>query len=363
MDQLHSAADEPLPARLLDRLCLWTRARRYPGHLVRVGERIGAELLHAHFAPWGWHVRGAARKLGVPLVVSFYGYDVNQLPTVEPRWRERYRELFADAALVLCEGEHMAACIRALGCEPAKLRVQRLGVDVAAIEHRPRAIDPRTPLRVLMAAAFREKKGVPLGIEALATLARSHPVELTLIGAASDLDASRTEGQLVEAALERASRVKGFRVRRLGFQPHTVLFDEATRHDLFLSPSLTASDGDTEGGAPMALVDMAASGIPIVSSTHCDIPGVIRHGVTGLLAREADLEDLVATLERALQLGSTWFDMTVAGRSHIEQNFDAAEQGLRLAALYREAIARAASPIAEVRVPVGPGRAQRGGVA
>lgn len=330
---LHAAADEPALARRLDRAARALRLRRWPGHLVRVGRRVGASLLHAHFGPWAFAVRGAARRLDVPLVATFYGYDVNQLPLQYPRWRRRYEALFRDAARVLCEGPHMARCIAALGCPEEKLRVQRLGVDVARIACRPRGIDPRAPLRVLMASAFREKKGIPVGVEALGVIAREHPVELTLIGDASALEASRAEKARIEAALAKAA----VPVRRLGFQPPAVLFEEADRADLFLAPSLTASDGDTEGGAPVALIEMAATGIPVVSTTHCDIPGVVRDGETGLLAREGDLADLVAALRRALAMGDDWASMTAAARRHVEAQFDAARQGARLAAHYVEA--------------------------
>lgn len=352
---VHAAEEDSFARARWDRLAMATRLRRWPGHVVRVGARVGADLLHAHFAPWAWTVRGAAARLGVPLVASFYGYDVNQLPSVDSRWRARYQELFAASALVLCEGPHMARCIAALGCPPERLRVHRLGVDLDAIPSRPRALDASGPLRVLMASAFREKKGIPVGVEALAQLAREHRVELTLIGDASDLDASRQEKQLVEAALARAR----FPVRRLGFQPHAVLFEEASRHDLFLAPSLTASDGDTEGGAPIALIEMAAAGIPVVSTGHCDIPGVVEDGVTGLLAREGDVEDLAATLRRALALGPGWLALTTAARARVEERFDARVQGQRLAALYGEVLGapRAASESEGARAGFGPATA------
>ena len=70
-----------------------------------------------------------------------------------------------------------------------------------------------------------------------------------------------------------------------------------TKHDVFLAPSVTASNGDTEGGAPVAIIEMAASGMPIVSTRHCDIPSVVLDGVTGLLAAERDSEGLAVETE------------------------------------------------------------------
>jgi len=74
----------------------------------------------------------------------------------------------------------------------------------------------------------------------------------------------------------------------LGFQPHAILFEEAYKNHIFLSPSVTALDGDTEGGAPVTIIEMAATGMPIISTKHCDIPEVIKDGVTGFLANERD---------------------------------------------------------------------------
>ena len=88
----------------------------------------------------------------------------------------------------------------------------------------------------------------------------------------------------------------------------------------------------------MTLIEMTATGMPIVSSRHCDIPGVIRHGVSGYLAREHDVDDLVRQLRRILAFVDRWGAMGRAGRGWAEQHFDAAVQGERLAATYVEVI-------------------------
>jgi colanic acid/amylovoran biosynthesis glycosyltransferase len=112
--------------------------------------------------------------------------------------------------------------------------------------------------------------------------------------------------------------------------------EEARRHHVFLSPSVVAADGDTEGGAPVSLIEMSASGMMIVSTTHCDIPGVILDGQTGLLAPERDVDALVDHLHWIVSHPERWLDMQRAGRAHMEAEFDARRQGERLAAIYRE---------------------------
>ena len=125
------------------------------------------------------------------------------------------------------------------------------------------------------------------------------------------------------------------KVRLLGYQPHSVFFKEAYQHHIFLSPSITASSGDTEGGAPVSIIEMAATGMPIVSTNHCDIPEVILDGVTGLLAEERDVAGLVTHLQHLINYSEKWLDMLEAGRKHLETEYDVRIQSARLAAIYK----------------------------
>ena len=343
---LHALENAPWPRRALDAAMMRVRARRYPGFLVERGRAIRPDVMHAHFGPWGWSVRHAARRIDVPLVVTFYGFDVHQLPKAQPCFRQRYDDLFRDAAAVLCEGEHMRAGVIDLGCPPETVHVHRLGIDLDQTVFRPREIKSGQRLRVLMASAFREKKGIPIGIEALGRVARDVDLELTIVGDASELAASRTEKQRIEMAVLR-SGLSG-RVHWRGFLKHNELQREVDQHDLFLCPSHEASDGDTEGGAPVVLIEMAAAGIPVVSTEHCDIPGVVRNGETGLLAREGNVESLEAAIRRAIDIGPRWRSMTEAAREHIEERFDARRQGEALAEHYRRAAAAHASARARI---------------
>ena len=308
--------------------------RRHLGLLVRVGRRTGARVVHSHFGHVGWGDAGGARRLGAAHVVTFYGHDLS-LPEREPEWGARYREMFAGAALVLAEGSHMASRIAALGCPREKLRVHHLGVRTGAIRYAPRRWAPGTPLRVLIAASFREKKGIPIALEALARLRRELPLEVTIIGDAGEHPAFLAEKARILRTI--AEHDLGGCVRLLGYQPHSAVFEHAYRHHVYLAPSLTAADGDSEGGAPVTITEMAATGMPIVSTRHCDIPEVVLDGVTGLLAGERDVSGLVERLRWLVAHADGWRPLLDAGRRRVEEEYDAERQGARLAALYREA--------------------------
>lgn len=172
-----------------------SRTRRRRDRVLAKLRRLRAlqpTLVHSHFAPEGWRNIPAVGDVGACHVVSFYGYDVGHLPTVSRSWRRRYLELFDRVDLVLCEGEYMGRSVCALGCPDRKVRVHRLGVDLESIEFRPRHWDGDEPFRVLLAASFRPKKGLPDAIEALGLLQDEVELDITIIGDATAAPARRT---------------------------------------------------------------------------------------------------------------------------------------------------------------------------
>ncbi len=330
--------DRPALAQIWDRALRKLGARHHLEFAVDAGRRAGARVLHSHFGVVGWRDLGVARRLDLAHAVTFYGVDVRYYPESDPRWFSRYREMFTRVDAVLCEGPYMGKSIVALGCPEAKLRVHHLGVDLAAIPFAPLAWAPGQPLRVLLSGSFREKKGFPDAIDALGRIRNDVELEVTIIGDQHGLPSTVIEKQKILDAIARNEL--GARTRLLGYQPYRVVMEEARRHHVFLSPSVTAQDGDSEGGAPVSLIEMSAAGMMIVSTTHCDIPGVVLHGRTGLLANEHDVDALAAHLRWLVANPPRWSEMRAAARAHIEAEFDAVRQGERLAAVYREIDAR-----------------------
>jgi len=330
---IHCFANEYWPVRLWDAGLRYLRFRRHLDFLVRIGKSTDAKIVHSHFGNCGWTNLGAVRALGARHVVTFYGLDVNMLPQ-QARWRRRYIQLFSEADLFLCEGPHMAKCLVALGCPEPKIRIQRLGIQLEKIPFRPRIWQPGEPLRILIAATFREKKGIPIAIEALGKIQHEFPIEITLIGEATHEKRSQVERENIFQKI--AHHQLESRIRLLGFQPHSVLLEEAYRHHIFLSPSITAEDGDTEGGAPVSIIEMAASGMPIVSTRHCDIPDVMRPEISRFLVSERDPDAIVEVIRNMV---NNWGDLgnpLATLRNHIENEYDDKIQGERLACLYRE---------------------------
>jgi colanic acid/amylovoran biosynthesis glycosyltransferase len=344
-DRLENAGEFPLPNvhALRDRSRLLyleeVALRRYDlpnisAELLALS-RAGVRVLHSHFGKLAWNYSWTARLARMRHIVSFYGVDISYLPQSKPLWRWRYRKLFASVERVLVEGPFMAKTAEALGCPPEKLRVQRLGVSLDQIPYRPRRMQRGEPLRILIAAAFREKKGIPYALEAIARLHRAGvPLAVTIIGdstppAEAGDDKAKIQATIAEHGLEPI-------VRMLGFVPYARLLEEAATHHIYMSPSVTAHSGDTEGGAPIGLIEMAASGMPVVSTYHCDIPQILAHRETGLLAAERDVGGLVDALQWLVEHPDDWDRMTAAARAHISAKFDVRTQARGRAEIYEE---------------------------
>jgi colanic acid/amylovoran biosynthesis glycosyltransferase len=230
----------------------------------------------------------------------------------------------------------MARCISELGCPEEKIKVHHLGVSVDEIPFKPRCWRSGEVLRVLIAATFREKKGIPYALQALGRLSENIQLEITLIGDAHTEQRSQQEKRKILQTVEYLGLQQ--KIRMLGYQPYQVFLEEAYKHHIFLSPSITATDGDTEGGAPISIIEMMASGMPVISTFHCDIPEIVHHRVSGLLAGEGDVEGLVEHLEWFTGHPNEWGKMLEEGRKHVESEYDARNQGRRLAKIYQELI-------------------------
>ncbi|HAR62650.1 MAG: colanic acid biosynthesis glycosyltransferase WcaL [Candidatus Margulisiibacteriota bacterium] len=306
-------------------------ASTYSEYLISQAQQYDANILHSHFGYIGWANLRAAKKAGLKHVVTFYGLDVTYLPKAFFLWYSRYRELFKHVDRVLCEGPFMAkTVVQKLGCPEEKIIVQHLGVTLDTIPFKLRTWDDNSPLKILIAASFREKKGIPYALEALGRLQKDVPIEITIIGDAG----SKSEKDKILAIIKKYKMES--KTTMLGYRPFSVLFEEAYKHHIFLSPSVTAKDGDTEGGAPVSVIEMAATGMPVVSSQHCDIPEIIKHGKTGLLSKERDVDEIFENLMWLVNNKTEWVTIAKAARQHIESEFNATVQGKKLASIYEE---------------------------
>jgi colanic acid/amylovoran biosynthesis glycosyltransferase len=296
------------------------------------------DLVHAHFANAGWYFLPLARRLRVPYIISFYGYDYEQLPASHPRWARRLQILFSAADRFLCEGSHGAHILERRGCPPEKIRVVPLGVRVDQIPFTTRS-KLSGELKLVQVATIAEKKGHIFTVRAFLSALRACPnMTLDLVGDYHDASGEQIMLEMRKLISQHGaeSRVRflpGIAFDRL----HSFLSD----YHVFVHPSVYAGNQDCEGGAPIVLLDAQATGMPVLSTTHCDIPGEVLHGISGVLCPERDVEALAKSMQFFCDMGQAMFDsFCVGARHHVEERFNVIQNASGLRALYTDVCGR-----------------------
>lgn len=332
VEGLHSMSTEPKIYQIMSRTLRKIGMTKHLLHTKKNINRLQPAIVHSHFGHYAWEVMDVVKKVGSKHVVTFYGWDVNGLVYENPKWEDRYKDLFNTVDGILCEGPFMAESIERLGCPRELIHVCHLGVEIDEIKFKPRKWEAGTPLRILIAASFREKKGIPVAIRALDMLAGEYDIHLSIIGDAGTDQHSQTEKKRILAEVEKCSFKKN--TQFLGYKSHEELLNEAYRHHLFLHPSVTASNGDTEGGAPVVIIEMLASGLPVVASMHCDIPEVVGPEFKSYLSSENSHLNLADMIQGLLNNSKEWDGMLLKTRTYIAEEFNGAVQAKKLINIY-----------------------------
>lgn len=267
-------------------------------------------LMHAHFGPNGVNALNLKRRSRVPLITTFYGYDISSLPRSK-RWRLLYRDLFQIGELFLVEGPCMKEKLIKLGCPEMKIQIQRIAISIDSIPFRTRK-PKNTNERIILifSGRFVEKKGIIYTLEAIKQLRDAYTnFELRIIG----------DGPLRNQITKFIERNKmGNYVKLLGFLPHNKYLSEMQNADIFIHPSVTAKDGDSEGGAPTVILEAQTMGLPIISTYHADIPNIVAQDKSALLSEEKNVAALKQNVARLLENQDIWEKMGIAGREFVQ---------------------------------------------
>ncbi|MCK4303034.1 MAG: glycosyltransferase [Candidatus Eisenbacteria sp.] len=317
------------PLRRIRNKLLYLAGRFDPGLYLPVLREQRASLIHAHMGWEGVRALPIARAAALPLVTSFYGRDAGVLPRF-PWWRLRFRQLFKQGAAFFVEGPHLGQTLQALGCPAAKIHILHLGIQTKRIPFARRAPGADGSVEILVSASMRSKKGVPAAVGAFAAMASQFPkARLRILG-------DGPQRMLVEERIRR-HRLNS-RVTLEGYVSYERHLQALERAHIFLAPSRTSPSGDTEGGAPVSIIEAQAAGLPIISTHHADIPEVVEDGGSGLLSPEFDNDALARNLQWMLEHPQHWPAMGRAGRERVEREFDADLQAKAATVLYRSLI-------------------------
>lgn len=304
---------------------VWSPAQER--YFKTVLEQNNVSLIHAHFGPAALEVMPVAKKLGIPLIVTFHGYDASSLLS-NKIYRINVRELI-DYAETICVSDFFRNKILELGGDPARVHTHYIGISTDFFSFRKREllknkIKDGSDVVCLQVSNFVEKKGHKYTVEAFSRLLKSHKnVKLLLAGDGPLIDDVRSQVKSlgIDDSVEFVGRVDSHEVQQL-----------MADADLFLHHSVTAQNGDMEG-IPTVIMEAMACGLPVVSSNHSGIPELITSGCDGLLVNEKDVDGYVEALMEMLRSEQ---DFGASARKIIENKFNLEIQNQELVILYRD---------------------------
>lgn len=272
--------------------------------------RIQPDVIHAHFGPAGVWIAPVAERLGIPLVVTFYGYDLSTL-LEQPFWHRQYDTLWNRVSMVTVLSEDMKETVRRLGCPEDNVQIVHLSRDLDQFPYR----EPQAPVRRYLFVGRLVEKKAPMDAVRAFQQAQSEysDLRLDIVGDGplmQDLTQFVTAHDLTD------------HVTLHGRVPNEKVSELMRAADAFLLPSKTAPDGDREG-TPTVLVEAQASGLPCVSTTHAGIPEMIPDANHNLLTPEGNVDQLASRMSSLSSLDTTELS-TIArrGRDKVAKEFN-----------------------------------------
>ena len=306
-----------------------------PRSIVRRLQEEGAAVVHVHFGTDAVVYWPFLRRLGLPVLVSLHGYDIQ----IERSWwesgaggwlmRNYPQRLLAMGRHPLVRFIAVSAAIREraieYGLPAARIRTAHIGIDCRKFVAGTDAITTRSP-RVLFVGRLVEKKGCEYLIRAMKSLQGRVPeAELVVAGDGPQ-----------RGALERLAITLAVKARFLGSVPHEEVQRQLAQARVFCLPSVRAANGDAEGFG-LVILEAQACGVPVVTSAVGGAQEGIRDGVTGYSFAERDVTGLASKLTRLLTDDSLASAMSLAAPGFVRQHFDNAVLTERLEALYDSA--------------------------
>ncbi|MBZ9652111.1 glycosyltransferase family 4 protein [Psychroflexus montanilacus] len=223
------------------------------------------------------------KKANIPFIVHFHGYDASVRNIIEKN--NNYKELFKSASYVIAVSKSMREQLKKMGCPNDKLIYNVYGANPIFKERQPLF----SKKQAVAIGRFVDKKAPYYTIIAFKELVKKHPdAQLLMAG----------QGVLSNTCL---NLIKYFdlenNVKLLGVVSPEEIAELMQESYCFVQHSITSESGDQEG-TPLAVLESALSGLPVVSTYHAGIPDVIEHEKTGLLCEEHDVDKMAKNLIR-----------------------------------------------------------------
>lgn len=294
--------------------------------LLRLADEIQPDIIHAHNLFFSTTLIAAAlkRHLARPLVVTMHlgTLDCISGPAriAAAGWERTVgRSILRCADRVIAVSQAVAKHAAALRYPASSTRVIPNGVDLDRFFPSPDSTSDHA--RVGLVGRLIFNKGPRYFVESVPAVLEMHPrTEFVLAG----------EGPLRDELERRVAQLGiGHAVTFLG--KRTDIPDILRTCDLYVRPSLTE-------GLPLTVLEAMACGVPVIATPVGGTAEVVQDGVTGLLIRPGEVDDLARATNDLLANPSRGRALAHQARALVQRSFNWDAVTRQTTAVYQELI-------------------------
>jgi colanic acid/amylovoran biosynthesis glycosyltransferase len=313
---------------------LKTISERQINQILAFIKKHNINICHFHYGSDCGVYEPLLKRLPVPSVVSFYGYDCSSFPKRFFGYGKFYlkNRVFKHISKVLAMSPDMKNDLIASGCPTDKIKVHYYGTDVDLFYNPKKQLVEHDHITILNLCSLVPQKGQLFLLAAVADLVSKGIKNFTLrIVGTGNLE---TELKVFVKNHGLSEYVKFIGAIKYGGSEMIKEYHDA---DIFIHPSVVATNGDKEG-IPGTIVEAMSAGIPVIATYHAGIPYIIEHNVTGWLVKENDVESLSEALVALIKKPLLRESLGLAGQRSAIENLNLLKKEAELENIYASII-------------------------
>jgi glycosyltransferase involved in cell wall biosynthesis len=324
LEALATVRVSALPRLMLRRLTDIVSDGTIAQALEHMARSLSADIIHVHTEGFGPVAAQAARRLGLPLVVTLHGINTHPRYLHAPYQKARMRSGLLAADRVILVGEPLREFFGTYIGSSEKFQVVPNGIDLPPAQH-SRPIFEDGPRRLISVANLQEGKGIDLTLRALARL----DSEGTSDWSYRIIGEGRERAALLNLATELGLSGK---VTFVGPVRHADIFDHLAANEIFVLPSYREAFG-------IAYLEAMAAGLLTIGVAGQGPSQFIKNGENGILVPPHDVEALVAALRKILTGDrQRWREIAREGQRIVQSSYTWDHHASQLISVYEQAI-------------------------
>jgi len=288
--------------------------------------KIEFDLIHIHFGTLAALLHPLKELFNKPIITSFYGYDAY----INLYDKKFYEKLFMKGDLFLTLSDHMTRKLVKKGCPKQKIKKLHIGIDTDYFKPKNKnftRMDEK--IKLLLVARFAKNKGIIDALKAVYIVKNKFKdISFDIVGYGPQ--ERKIKNEIKKLNLEKEVKLHD---NRIHVNPHKLVHDFMQNCDIFILPSYTLENGESEG-TPVVLMEASACEVAIVSTFHSGIPEIVINNKTGLLVPERDPKSLSGAIMKLITDPDLRKTLGKNARKHIIQNFNQKTQKHQLLDIY-----------------------------